>query len=230
MSAAQSSIDSTDSAFWEITMFRKVMVVLSIIFISTYSYATPISITQTFSNVSYYDYGISTGVGYGQSPTDDWTFKGAVDSNAVNISPWMGISAYQLTSLALTQASLGLFDVGITNAPVLLFYPDRFGFALNVNGWAPWAVIVYEFNHFASANTLNENLALITTPQVNDSYTSFGPQWDGFALEDGRRLYGWGFGLGTPAVSAVPEPTSAALMLVAALSMLTVGLRRRKVQ
>lgn len=208
-------------------MFRKAVAALGLIAFAAYSHATPITITQTYSNVHYSDYGVTSGVAYGQAPTDDWIFKGTVDSNAVNISPLAG-GAYHLTKLSLTQASLGLFDIGITNAPVLVFYPDRFAFAFNINGWSPWTVIVYESNHFTSAHTLDEYLALITTPLVNDSYTSFGPQWDGFALEDGRRLYGWGFGLGTPAVSgAIPEPTSLALLLLG-LGLLTYGMRRRK--
>lgn len=208
-------------------MFRKAVAALGLIAFATYSQATPITITQTYSNVSYYDYGETSGVAYGQAPTDDWIFKGTVDSNAVNISPSAGIGAYQLTKLTLTQASLGLFDIGITNAPVLFFYPDRFGFAFNVYTNTPWTVIVYESNLFMSAHTLDEYLALITTPLVNDSYTSFGPQWDGFALEDGRRLYGWGFGLGTPEVStvAVPEPASLALLLLG-LGLLTYSMRR----
>jgi hypothetical protein len=197
---------------------------------ATYSHATLITITQTYSNVSYSDYDETSGVAYGQTPTDDWIFKGTVDSNAVNISPWADVGAYQLTKLTLTQASLGLFDSEITNAPVLFFYPDRFGFALNVNGQSPWTVIVYESDHFTNANTLDEYLALITTPLVNDSYTGFGPQWDGFTLEDGRRLYGFGFGLGIPSVSAsVPEPTSLALLFLG-LGLLTYSMRRNEVK
>lgn len=211
-------------------MFSKAVIALGLIASATYSYATPITITQTYANVSYYDYGETSGVAYGQAPTDDWIFKGTVDSNAVNISPWADAGAYQLTKLTLTQASLGLLDIEITNAPVLFFYPDRFGFSFNVNGNTPWTVIVYESDHFTGGNTLDEYLALITTPLVNHSYTSFGPQWDGFALEDGRRLYGWGFGLGIPSVSAsVPEPTSLALLFLG-LGLLTYSMRRNEVK
>lgn len=207
-------------------MFRKAVVAFGILIISANLHAGTITLTQTFSNVIYNDYGVSAGVGYGQSPTGDWIFTGTVDSNAVNISPWADVGAYQLTSLTLTQASLGLSNVGITNAPVLFFYPDRFGFALNANGQAPWTVIVYESNHFTGTQSLSGYLGLITQPLVNDSYTSFGPQWDGFALEDGRRLYGWGFGLGTPAVSAVPLPASLPLLL-AGLGTLIVSCRKK---
>lgn len=195
-------------------MFRRSIVGFGLLAFAAYVYAEPITVTQTFSNVSYDNYGITSGVGYGQTPTGDWIFKGTVDSNAANIATYANTGAYQLTNLTLTQASLGLFDVGITNAPVLFFYSDRFGFALNDLGQAPWTVIVYEPDHFASAHTLEQYLALITTPLVNDSYTSFGPQWDGFTLEDGRHLYGWGFGVGTPAVSPVPVPRSFSLLLV----------------
>lgn len=210
-------------------MFRKAVAVLGLMACAIYSHAAPIAITQTFSSVSYTDYGVADGVGYAQTPTGDWVFKGTVDSNAVNISPWSGIGAYQLTKLTLTQASLGLFDIGITNAPVLFFYPDSFGFAFNAAAAAAWTVIFYEPNHFSSATTLDEYLALITTPPPTAALSGFGPQWDGFALEDGRRLYGtgWDFGVPKASTAAVPEPSSLPLLLVA-LGLLACSTYRRE--
>lgn len=204
-------------------MFRRAITALGLAAFAAYSYAAPITITQTYSNISYNDYGVTDGVGYGQATTGDWIFKGTVDSNAANTSPWVGIGgfgAYQLTKLTLTQASLGLFDIGITNAPVLMFFPDFFAFASDPTGGAPFAVMVYEPDHFAGAQTLDDFLSLITPTVVSytgGAYSGFGPQWTGFALDDGRRLYGTAWGLGIPMVetATVPEPTSLALMLLA---------------
>lgn len=197
---------------------------------STAVHAIPITITQTFSNVSYNDFGVTDGLGFGTSPTGDWVFKGTFESDTANISQWGDIGAFQMTSLTLTQASLGLSEVGITNAPVLLFYPDYFGFTANIYGQAPFAVVNYEPNHFLNAHTLNEYLALITQPPAETNiYSGFGPQWTGFALEDGRRIYGSGSGLATVNVAAavtVPEPSSLALMSISFLGLFTRRLRK----
>jgi len=207
-------------------MFIKALATLCIAAFTIGAQAVPITITQTFSDVIYHDYGITSGLAYGKAPIGDWVFKGTVDSDAANISPWADVGAYKLTRLTLTQESLGLSDVVIINAPILFFYPDRFGFANSIYGTSPWTVIVYEANRFSSSNTLDQYLSLATTPPYTDPYTSFGPQWEGFELEDGRRLYGWGFGSGSTTVSAVPEPASLTLMLVGA-ALVGVGARRR---
>lgn len=205
-------------------MLRNVAAALCLVTLTAYAQASPITITMTYSNVVYNDYGVETGVGFGATPVGDWIFKGTVDSSAANISPWPDIGAYQLSSLSLTQASLGLLHIGITNASVLLFYPDRVAFAFDVNGAPPWTVIVYEPDHFSSAHTLAEYLALLTVPAQNDAFTGFGPQWDGFALADGRRLYGVGNGVGIPSVFAVvPEPSSFVLTLLAVALLCIAG-------
>ena len=178
------------------------------------SYATPIVVTQTFSNVRYDNYGVVDGVAYGQSPTGDWIFKGIVDSNAVDAEPHPNVGIYQLTGLTLTQASLGLFDVEITNAPKMVFGLDRFYFGADSGGSPPWTVIVFDPDHFATGFDLSGYLALLTRPIINDSYTSFGPQWTGFNLADGRHLYGWGFGTGVPSVAFIPEPASVLILLI----------------
>ena len=206
-------------------MFKKAMVSLLAVASMVCAYAEPVTITQTFSDVAYNDFwghGGTNSVTHGQSPTGDWIFRGTVDSNAVNISLWSDIGAYQLTSLTLTQASLGLFEATILNAPILLFYPNFFAFTLNIYGGSPWTEIVYENDHFASAHTLQDYLALIMAPSVNESFSGFGPQWEGFEFEDGRRLYGSGAGVGAPAVlsNAVPEPTSLLLWFSAVAALL----------
>lgn len=207
-------------------MFKTILAIGAMGF-AAYSHAEPITITQTYSNVDFYEYGVAGGVTQGQTPTGDWIFKGTVDSHAANIATWSDSGAYELTQLTLTQASLGLFDVVITNASTLFFYSDRFGFANTPAGTTPWTVIVYEADHFSTADTLQEYLALATTPAVVDTFTSFGPQWEGFALEDGRRLYGWGFGAATSSISSVvPEPTSLALVL-AGFAALVLRAQRR---
>lgn len=210
-------------------LLRKAAAAFGLSAIALCSSASPITITQTFSDVLYNDYGVSDGVGYGQTPTGDWIFTATVDSGAPNLSPWSDIGAFPLTSVTLTQASLGLFNMGIVNMPVLFFLPDRFGFANNIDTYPPWTVIVYELGHFSGAHALDEYLALATTPATNDPFTSFGPQWDGFLFADGRSLYGVGNGLGIPMVSAatVPEPSSALLILLA-LGLLVHSKRRRE--
>lgn len=209
-------------------MLRTFVVALSAAGIASSSYATPITITQTFSDVTFNDYGVVSGVGYGQSPTDPWVFKGVVDSEATRTTLYPGYSAYELTSLTITQASLGLFDVGIRNVPMLFFFPNSFGFAYGPAGSPPWTQTYYDYGHFSAATTLSEDLALITTPYINSDYSSFAPQWDGFELEDGRRIYGWGHaGAASAQVSSVPEPTSLALILIG-LTAASIGTIRRK--
>lgn len=197
--------------------------------------AAPITITQTYHDVAYDDYGVSTGIGYGKSPTGDWIFTATVDSNAADLSTETsyGIHGYDLSRLTLTQGSLGLHDAVITNAPVLMFFPDRFAFAATVDGAPPWSVVVYEHAHFAGASSLAEELALVPdTPAVADPYTSFGPQWGGFLFNDGSRLFGWGFGSATVAVSTVPEPENIALMAasLAILAMASRHLRSKRIE
>lgn len=199
-------------------MLRNLVVVLCLLGFGGQAQASLITISQTFSEVAYNDYGVETGIGFGTTPTGDWIFSAVVDSNTANISPWPDVGAFQLTSLTLTQASLGLFGAEIVNAPVLIFYPNLFGFAFDFGGQAPWTRIIYEPDHFASAHTLSEYLALVTIPTEHSLDTGFGPQWTGFTFADGRSLYGMGFGVGIPSVitAVVPEPSGLVLMLLAA--------------
>lgn len=208
-------------------MFKNAAIGLCALAFATLSHAVPIEITQTFSDVAYDDYGVHEGLAYGLHPAGDWIFTGTVDSNAPNTASYAGLGAYQLSSLTLTQASLGLDHVAILNAPILFFYPDRFGFAGTERGTTPWTVVVYEAGHFGDSPSLAQDLALITTPAVNDPYTSFGPQWDDFLLADGRRLYGWGFGHATTNVATVPEPGNLALWLAGLMPLVAWSLRRR---
>jgi hypothetical protein len=178
------------------------------------SHAAPILITQTFSNVDYFDYDVAGGVGYGQHPAGDWIFSGIVNSDAADLVGDADIGVFQLTDVKLTQAGLGLDQVGINNMAYLWFYPDRFGFSFNTFTASPWTRIIYEADHFTSAGTLAEYLALATAPLVDNLDSGFGPQWDGFELADGRRLYGWGFAAGIPTVSAVTVPETGTLSLM----------------
>ncbi|HXK26049.1 MAG TPA: PEP-CTERM sorting domain-containing protein [Myxococcota bacterium] len=173
------------------------------------SQAVPIEITQTFSSVSWYDYDVAGGVGYGQTPIGDWVFSGFVDSDATDLAPEANIGVFQAASITLTQASLGLEEIGISNMSYLFFTHDRFGFSEDVTLGAPWTRVIYEPNHFLGAQTPGQYLALATTPAVTNPEDGFGPQWDGFALADGRRLHGWGFAASSAvAVVSVPEPGS----------------------
>lgn len=207
-------------------MFKNAAAGLCALAFSVASHASPITITQTYSDVTFYEYGETDGVTYGHVPTGDWIFTATVDSNAAKQSSDPAYAAYHLSSLTLTQASLGLSNEAITNVPELFFYPDRFGFAATASTEPPWTVVVYEAGHFGPGLTLQQDLDLLTNPTTTDPYTSFGPQSDGFTLADGRVLYGWGFGPATVSVSAVPEPGTLPLMLVA-LAPLAWRLKRR---
>ena len=210
-----------------LSMFKNAAIGLCALAFATLSHAVPITITQTYSDVAYADYGVTTGLAYGKHPTGDWIFTGTVDSDAPDIaSPW-SLGAYELTSLTLTQASLGLDDAVITNAPVLFFLPDRFGFAATPRATTPWTLVLYEAGHFGQEPGLAQFLALATTPAVHQSYTSFGPQWDGFLFADGRSLFGQGFGSATTNVATVPEPGNLALLLVGLVPLAARSLRRR---
>ncbi|MEK8088130.1 PEP-CTERM sorting domain-containing protein [Aquabacterium sp. A3] len=193
------------------SMFKELFASFCLVTFVTQSHSTPITITQSYSNVIYDDYGVPSGVAYGANPTGDWIFKGTVESDAIDLWEVSHLGGYELSQLTITQASLGLFDMPILNAPFLFIYPDRFGFANTINGGSPWTVVVYEDNHFSSVNTLEGYLSLVTTPLITDDLSSFGPQWTGFELQDGRWLYGTGSGVATITVSAVPEPGTLAL-------------------
>lgn len=207
-------------------MFRNFMAALGLTCLATSSYANPITITQTYNNAYYDDYGVASGVGFGQMPSAPWIFRGTVDSDAFRMSIYPGYNTYVLTSLTVTQASLGLFDVPIVNVPTLYFSPFSFGFS---NDRGVSTRIIYDYNVFAGATQLEDDLALIATPSIETWYSSFDPQWEGFELADGRSIYGSGGRASEVAVevASVPEPTSLALAL-AALGVVNVRSRRRR--
>lgn len=192
---------------------------------TTCVYAVPVTITQTFRNVNYDNYNQAEGVGWGQIPTGDWIFKGTLDSNSVDAVPEINFGAFQLTGLTLTQASLGLFDVRITNANVLFFYLDSFGFSNDPPSDPPWTAIAYQPNYFSDVETLEQYVVLLENALPNKLSSRFGPQFTGFLFDDGRRLYGWGAGTATVTVTRIPEPTSVALAFTATIAALC--LRRR---
>lgn len=208
-------------------MFKQIIFASWCFIVNSSTFAVPITINQTFHNASYDDYNISSGIGFGLQPSADWIFSGTVDSGAADIDPSPSAS-FLLTSLTLTQTDLGLINVRIVNAPVLFFYSDRFGFAVDIAGRAPWTVTVYEANHFSGASSLVEYLNLLNPPPAND-YTGFGPQWDGFILEDGRRLYGWGYAprAASVTVTAVAEPSGIAYLVLMAAFLINFLARHR---
>lgn len=201
-------------------------------FFATTANATPIQFTQTFSNVTWDDYDVAEGLGFGTQPLGDWIFSGFVDSEAVDLQPQHDdIGMYAATNITLTQADLGLDHVGITNLSFLYFLPDRFGFDSNVNFGSVWTRIVTEPGHFLAGQTLDEYLALAVDASINHQEDGFGPQWGGFALEDGRRIYGWGFAesssVSISQPTSVPEPGTLPLMLGMMGAMLLTSRRRR---
>jgi len=184
------------------------------------AHATPIQVTQTFSNVTWNDYGVVEGLGFGTQPTGDWIFSGTIDSEAVDLRPdYAEIGMFEASNITLTQADLGLDAVGINNLHYLYFLPDRFGFDSNINFGSVWTRTVTDTDHFLSANTLSGYLALASSASVNHPEDGFGPQWGGFDLANGSRVFGWGHaGASTFTISdptLVPEPGMFSLVLVA---------------
>lgn len=195
---------------------KMLLAAVALLGVAAQSHAVPIQITQIFSSVTWYDNDVAGGVGYGQTPVGDWIFTGFVDSEAADLASEASIGVFQATNITLTQASLGLDEIGVGNLSYLYFSHDRFGFSEDTTFGAPWTRVIYEPNHFVGAQTPDEYLALAIFHPANNPEDGFGPQWDGFQLADGRRLYGWGFA--DASTVSVPEPGSLGLLL-AALSL-----------
>ena len=223
--------NSNELVPWEEeTLLKRIAGLLALTVSTTFAYAEPITITQVFSNVDWNDYGVTSGLGYGQEVTGDWVFKGTVDTTASNEYGWPDQGAsYAATGISLTQASLGLFDQPILNMHYLYFYSDQVGFAENTNSGPPWTRTKYFENHFDfAAFPLSADVVL---PSSTHDWNGFGPQWDGFALANGSRIHGWGFAatstVSVHSASPVPEPSSFLLVLLG-LGALAVARRMRR--
>ena len=202
-------------------MIRRLVVGTFLAAVASSAQATLITLQQTFSDVIYNDYGVTTGIGYGQSPIGDWIFTATIDSETPELLGFSTRQAFYLSSLTLTQESLGLSNAVIVNAPYLYFSHDRFAFAGSPYGSSPFTSIVYAGDQFVGALTLSENLARATQPSFTSTDTGFGPQWMGFEFEDSSRLFGRGHGM---AKITIPVPGSLALV-IAGFGVLTIGRR-----
>lgn len=183
---------------------------------STFASAELITVTQTFKDVAWDDYGVASGLGYGQSITGDWVFRGTVDTKAVNQYGWPDEGASYAATVTLTQSSLGLIDAPIVNVGYIYFHSDRVGFAFNTNGFAPWTRTKYpevQFDNFTAFPLHIGHVLPLSTHTSN----GFGPQWSGFALSNGLRIYGWGLAaasaVNVQSSSPVPEPSTWVFLL-----------------
>ncbi|AOF81097.1 PEP-CTERM -sorting domain protein [Methyloversatilis sp. RAC08] len=202
---------------------NKSLVALLLLTAAATANAATYTITQTFNDLMYSDFG--AGIGFGEIPTGDWIFRATLEADGEDLSPVELSSLYALTSLTFTQESIGAIDVRIVNVPYLYFTPNAFGFTSSMHEsgspMVPLTETFYGFNyHFAGAKTLAERIVLI--PDVQSPAESglnnipFAAYGIGFQFEDGRALYG--SAISTPnstiTVSVVPEPSSAAMMIL----------------
>lgn len=89
---------------------------LALVFSAGVAQAIPVHVTQTFSDVTWDFQGFTNSVGFGQAISGDWVFKATFDSDAPRVDGNEHVGGtYELTSITLTQASLGLVDAVITN-------------------------------------------------------------------------------------------------------------------
>jgi len=192
--------------------------------------AEVVSIVQVFNNVSWYDYGVSTGLGYGENITGDWIFKATVDTSLPNQYEWPTFGAMYTTSkVTLTQVALGLVDEPILNLNYFYVFPDMVGLDVSSHQGSVWTRTKYTENLFTPSDTfpltLNGSL-----PASTHDWNGFGPQWDGFLLSNGSRIYGGGSAtLSTIQISSVPEADTWALFAAGfGVAVAAASLRRRQ--
>lgn len=182
----------------------KWMAALALVFGAGASQAIPVQVTQTFHDVTWDDYDIATGVGYNQQATGDWIFKATFDSAARNqgYAPDLG-GSYALTNITLTQASLGLHDVQITNLNFLNFSLDSvgFGFRTDFTG-VPMTHgdIDPSYRDFNQINPFRDGYA--TQTRAGGLFRT--REW-GFEFANGTTLFGNGFA-GSMTIGAVVAP------------------------
>lgn len=202
---------------WRTRLHYKQLIALVVALSSMLAKAELVTVTQTFKDVSWDNYAVASGLGYGQTVTGDWIFTGTVDTLAINQYGWPADGASYLATVTLTQSSLGLTNVLLSNAGYIYFYSDQIGFAFNTDGGSPWTRTKYADTQFSSfsAFPLPVGRAL---PLSTHIWNGFGPQWEGFALPNGLRIYGMGFASAS-SVSVqnalpIPEPSKLAFFLL----------------
>jgi hypothetical protein len=176
-----------------------------------------LSIVQRFFDVNWNDYGVTTGLGYGQDVVGPWIFTATVDTTSVNEYPWPDTGAAYATTVTLTQLSLGLEAMPILNLNYLFVYPFTIGFSSSVYGSSPWTATrptnaSFDFSAFPL------HAGDVFGPK-DEMFSEFGPQWDGFMLANGAFIYGIGNAQESilTVTSAVPEPSAVALMVLGTL-------------
>lgn len=207
-------------------MIKKSLGLAFLLTASTAANATLISITQTFSNVSYSDYGLGTV----QNITSDWIFKAVVDTAAPDEMPWQGTGAFA-TTVTLTQAELGLVNVEVKNLHYLYVQPNQIGFTKDTDLGDPWTRTKLNNIQFNNPDLVPTIAELTITPGFH-SWNGFGPQWDGFELANGTKIYGMAWDgtsyLSAGILPAVPEPETLPLLLTGLFACGATLLRRRK--
>lgn len=180
-------------------MSRKIIIFASLIAIAFPASAVQVVITQTLSDVIWSDYGVTTGLGYGQEVTGDWIFKGTTDTELQDEAVWTNYGSF-FTTVTLTQESLGVYDEVITNLNYLFVGSDIIGFSVDTYGRAPFTITRMSENYFSTPDIF-PSVPEITINDHFDSGNGFGPQWAGFQLESGDNIYGFAYS-GISSVSA----------------------------
>lgn len=190
--------------------------------------SAPIVVSQTIRLTNFNHYGIEAGLLYSETAVGDWVLKATLDSESTPINSIAYFSTdYRLDKVTLTQASLGIEDVLITNMAYLRLYTNGFGFITTpVSAGEVSSQMGYWPNPFYTLDTppsLTEFLDLLKSSPI--SHASILPSNIEFDLADGRKIYGTGEGYGIASITAVPEP-SIYLSLFVGLGIL--GLVRNK--
>ena len=150
--------------------------------------ATPIEITQIFHDTNL----VVLVNGSEQVVTGDWIFKGTTDTTATDQQTSFSNRGNYAVTVTLTQASLGLVDVVVSNIDTLFVYHDSnavyqglIGFA-NGDGFPPWTRTESSFSNPDLFPTISE----LNIAQNTSSFNTLGPFVAGYQLADGTVIAG----------------------------------------
>ena len=176
-----------------------------------------------------------------QVVTGDWIFKGTTDTTATDQQTSFSNRGNYAVTVTLTQASLGLVDVVVTNIDTLFVYHDSnavyqglIGFA-NGDGYPPWTRTESSFSNPDLFPTISE----LNISQNTSSFNTLGPFVVGYQLGDGTiiagvttdvfgSVYGGSYDDLSSSMSARLVPVSSALWLFGSGLLGLVGIARRK--
>jgi hypothetical protein len=188
---------------------------LALAFSAAAAQAIPVHVTQTFSDVTWDFEGFTNSVGFGQVISGDWIFKGIFDSETPREAGNQDIGgAWRLSSLSLTQASLGLQDAAILNVSYVTHFIDNVGFAYS---WLVYPDTRTTLPDGTFVPPYTPNPFAMNLGPVAGTNGVIRPRDEGFLFADGSRLFGYGsagsstFGA---VVSPVPEPETWLAMMV----------------